>query len=201
MKIGDQLESLGISLLYKPLSRNIRGNSFCKDGVWQIIVNSSDIVERKNFTIAHEFFEIYLDNDKSFTIKEKHIMANKLAAEFLVPEKIMRDAAHINDLFELKEIFPEASYELIARRLCDYIPVVITIFDNRLITARFASPGMNFPVNPSKAEIGVLEKCHKKETNIKEHHDLFRIAGYYLKEVNGIRRVIIILELNDPLII
>jgi len=201
MELGEQIKSLGISLLYKPLDNNIRGNSFCKNGVWHIVINNNDMTERQNFTIAHELFEIHLYNDSTLTTMEKHMQANEYAAELLLPESEFKAAVHSYNLFELKELFPEASHEVIARRLIKFIPAVVTILDNKNITSRFASSGINYPSAPSKEEINVIERCYEREILIEVATDTFEMNGYFLNEMNGIKRVITILELNEIAVI
>ncbi|MFC1564829.1 ImmA/IrrE family metallo-endopeptidase [candidate division KSB1 bacterium] len=191
---------MGISLLYKPLGEGIRGNSFRKNGIWHIVINKNDMTERRNFTIAHELFEIHLSGDNSLSLEEKHKLANEYAAEFLLPESDFRNPAHCLDLYELKEVFPEVSHEVIARRLISFIPAVITIFDNRIITSRFASRGINYPLSVSGEEISLMEECYKSESKIDSCQDTYKICGYYLEEMNGIKRVILILELDELII-
>ena len=125
--IRKKAEEMGVTILEEENPSDMRGTTFKIKGKWYITVNPDDTEERKNFTIAHELAEIILHDNNELTIDEKHKMADYMAAEFLMPEIDFKKVLFNNDLYELKKLYSNCSYEAIARRMLNYIPQVLTI--------------------------------------------------------------------------
>ena len=145
MELTKLLSSKGIKVQLKNLQNDERGYVLKRNSSWKIIVNKNDPVERQNFTIVHEYFEIELYDRLDRSLDEKDNLANKLASEFHLPSDIFKSKLNTNNLLELKEFFPLVSHEVIAIRMCQFLPIVVTIFDNTAITSRFGSNNINYP--------------------------------------------------------
>jgi len=197
MHIREFIENEGIKILFRTLIPGTRGSMFQKENQWYIVVNRHDPPERQNFTIAHEYCEIQLHDDPGLTKDEKHRRANQAASELLLPQETFGQAVHKMDLHALKEAFPEVSYEVIARRILSFLPAVATIFDNGLCTGRFGSPHINFSQRPAPAELQAVRECYEKRQTVRIDEYPLHISAYYLPETNGVRRIILISEIDD----
>ncbi|MFC1477573.1 ImmA/IrrE family metallo-endopeptidase [candidate division KSB1 bacterium] len=197
MNIRQIVEQKGIHVRFERLSGNLRGSMFRKDNEWYILVNEEDPPERQNFTIAHEYAEILLNDEPGILLDEKHRQANRMAAELLLPEDVFRNSLCEKDLHALKNNFPDVSYEVIARRMTHFLPVVITIFDNGSLTARTGPDTINYPRAVSAEETEVVRQCYETGKTVRVENPPLCICGYYLEETNGIRRVILITEVDD----
>jgi Zn-dependent peptidase ImmA (M78 family) len=188
------VESKGIAVLFRQLAPGIRGSTFKKNGKQYIIVNKLDSPERQNFTIAHEYCEIQLENKTDLPLDEQHQLANIMAGELLLPDDEFKPAVNRYDLHELKKIFPSVSYEVIARRLVQFKPLVVTIFDNGLVTSRFGSPLIRFPQSATQLEQTTAQSCYETKKTVSVSEPLMTVSGYYIEETNGIVRVYITAE-------
>jgi len=195
--IRKKAEEMGVTILEEENPSGMRGTAFKVNGKWYITVNPNDTEERKNFTIAHELAEIILYDNDELTIDEKHKMANNMAAEFLMPEIDFKKVLFHNDLYELKKLYSNCSHEAIARRMLDFIPQVLTIFDNRAIYTRMASESINFPSSPAKSELEVAEKCYQTRNKHEKTEENLKITGYFIDEGRGVERVILLTEVLD----
>jgi len=97
----------------------------------------------------------------------------------------------------LKAAFPDASYEVIARRIPSFIPSVISIFDNELLTSRFGSEDINFPVHVSPLEMRAVRQCYMTGEKITLEEFPVCVTCYSLEEMNCIRRVIAVAEIDE----
>jgi len=195
--IRKKAEQMGVTILEEENPSDMRGTTFKIKGKWYITVNPDDTEERKNFTIAHELAEIILYDNNELTIDEKHKMSNYMAAEFLMPECDFKKALFNNDLYALKKLYSNCSHEAIARRMLNFIPQVLTIFDNRAIYTRIASESINFPSSPAKSELEVVEKCYQIRNKYEKTEENLKITGYFIDEGRGVERVILLTEILD----
>jgi len=193
--IRKKAEEMGVTILEEENPSDMRGTAFKVEGKWYITVNPNDTEERKNFTIAHELAEIILYDNNELTIDEKHKMANNMAAEFLMPGIDFKKALFRSDLYELKKLYSNCSHEAIARRMLNFIPQVLTIFDNRAIYTRIASESINFPSSPAKTELEVAEKCYQTRNKHEKIQENLKITGYFIDEGRGVERVILLTEI------
>lgn len=136
---------LGLTIQIEPLLKT-RGYSRMRWNLGTIVIGSKNPnkSERKQFTIAHEIGEMLLKG----RVEEAHLeeACNLMAVGLLLPKAwFKRDAEASNfDLLELKKVYSTASHELIAFRMLEFKPMIITIFDNgRLYRRKSSYP---FPV-------------------------------------------------------
>ena len=143
-----------------------------------IFVGQADRPERLQWAVAHELGEmaahrvfqqaaIAPDRDQP-GLREQ--LANELARRILLPRRPFEAAARKAnwDLMELKETFPSASHELIARRMLDLpSPALITVFDHGRVHWRRT----NQPVSPpplSPDEQALMQQVHQSQA----YHEL-----------------------------
>lgn len=195
-KIREFVTGKGIRIIAESLSSGMRGSTFQKNGIWYILINRDDPEERQNFTIAHEYSEIQLYDDPSLDNNEKHHLANRMASELLLPEETFGTLVHELDLHQLKEEFPEVSYEVIARRYPHFLSCVVTIYDNFEQTARFGSDTIRFPHTPSPVESGAVKQCYDTQDTVVIEEPPLKVRCYLLTETNNIKRVICIAEVD-----
>ncbi|MGQ9503551.1 MAG: hypothetical protein ACUVQG_00850 [Thermogutta sp.] len=108
---------------------------------WLLLLRGEVRPERLQWAAAHEIGEIlaldamvYLGWDvNELQPAGREWLANEIAKRLLLPfPQFLMDGRELGwDLIRLKERYPHASHEVIARRMLDApIPLVITIFDN-----------------------------------------------------------------------
>jgi hypothetical protein len=141
-------QTLGLTIQIDPLLKT-RGYSRRRWNLGAIVVGSKNPnkSERKQFTIAHEIGEVLLKGRVEEACLEE--ACNLVALGLLLPEEwFKRDAeASDFDLLELKKVYSTASHELIAFRMLEFKPMIITIFDNGRLYRR--SNSYPFPVKTS----------------------------------------------------
>lgn len=101
------IRKLGITLVYRPLSENSFGIS-CMSGQKRfILVNSNSTRGRQHFTIAHELYHLYFDEnpmphmcDDGVNGEEKN--ANRFASSLLMPREGVLTMVSKEDVFEHK---------------------------------------------------------------------------------------------------
>ena len=131
---------LGLTIHIDPLLKT-RGYSLTRWDLGTIIVGSKNPnkSERKQFTVAHEIGEMSLKG----RVEEDHLeeASNLMAVNLLLPRGwFKRDAeAYDFDLLKLKKTYSTASHELIAFRMLEFRPMIITIFDNGRLYRRKSS--------------------------------------------------------------
>ena len=112
-----------------------------------------------------------------------------------MPEIDFKKALFRSDLYELKKLYSNCSHEAIARRMLNFIPQVLTIFDNRAIYTRIASESINFPTFPAKSELEVVEKCYQTKNKYEKTEENLKITGYFIDKGRGVERVILLTEI------
>ena len=127
MNLDKVADSFNLPIYEKSLKRELAGCFIAKNGESAIVINESDPVVRKRFTIAHELghFISYKLQDKPQSIiydergalatmgtDPEEIFANKFAAELLMPENIFikqreenKDKAHAIRIDAIKDYF------------------------------------------------------------------------------------------------
>lgn len=119
-----------------------------------------------NFGVAHEIYEAVLPDECSG--RERHMRANQLAAELLMPRHWVHLAVEElgYDVVALAEKFV-VSCEAMALRLMQFYELGVTIMDNGRIIRRSASEGFTIPaslVSQEKEAIRILANgCEKAE--------------------------------------
>ena len=163
-----------------------------------VVLDESLTPERANWAYCHELAHLKLDHPRTPPLDStEEVMqeneANRLASELLLPAEDFRAHLH-RPLTELKGIFPQASYEVIARRRMTYRPGLLTIIDNGKITARLAPDGWNKPARLFPLEKEAYDAClsDKGEVNLSE--EAMQVEATYVDEGRGVVRVILFLE-------
>jgi predicted transcriptional regulator len=133
-------KGLGLAIQIDPLLKT-RGYSRRRWDLGTIVVGSKNPgkSERKQFTIAHELGEISLKGKVEGTHLEE--ASNLMAINLLLPRGWFKRDAEASgfDLLELKKIYSTASHELIALRMLEFRPMIVTIFDNGRLYRRKGS--------------------------------------------------------------
>ena len=117
-----------------------RGQNFRFRGKNFIEVDARDRRVRQNFTIAHEILEVELEKITQKSA-ERHRMASVFAPCLLMPSNWFQRACLDcdYDLFEVKKMFDNVSYEAAALRMLAFAPAVVTVCDNGKVTNRKTS--------------------------------------------------------------
>lgn len=195
--VRKKAEEMGITILEEDSPSDVKGTAFKIGEKWYITVNPQDTEERKSFTIAHEIAEIMLYDDKELSNDDKHKIANFIAGEILMPKEEFKKDIYQNDLYQLKKIYSNCSYEAISRRMLNFMPQILTIFDNKKKYIRIASESIRFPQNLTKAELDVVEKCYELKSRYEKNEENLKIIGYFIDEGRGVERVILLTEILD----
>lgn len=124
------IRKLGVTLVYRPLSENSFGIS-CRSGEKRfMLVNSNSTRGRQHFTIAHELYHLYYDEnptphicDSVVSAEEKN--ANRFAASLLMPregvlsmvsnEEIAGHAVTLATVLRMEQMFGVSRMTLLIR--------------------------------------------------------------------------------------
>lgn len=163
------------------------------------IVLDPDLYEpRMNWRFCHELAHIILGHTKQDTVsQEMELEAESYAAELMLPTAEFRPLVCSMDVGKLKELFPHASWEVIARRWAEFRPAVITIFDNGRQTSRWGPQEFNYPLKLTSIERSVISKCYDIRESITESDSNFSLTAYFIDVGSGVERVILLTELLD----
>jgi len=159
----------------------------------EIVLNRHLPPERRNWTFCHELGHIILGHSaRPNDLEERE--ADACAAELMLPERdFAADAANL-DLDKLKALYPHASYEVLARRCLQYMPALLTIFDNGEITFRAASFNLAFPKRPAPIEMEVFSCCLNNKAKFEKSDDTMNVKGWYIDQRPPVIRIILISE-------
>lgn len=187
-------EQYNVSVRFEPLGEGVRGYKIDNE----IVLNEYNPPERRNWTFCHELGHVVLGHSITPTdIEERE--ADEFAAETMLPQRdFIPDSGDI-DLDKLKELYPHASYEVLARRSLRFGRGVVTIFDGGQLTARMGSEDINFPPAPIQEEMDALrECCENKGACVKTAKDL-TISGYYVDQGRPVVRVFLVTRPLDDI--
>ena len=185
-------EQYKVNFRLHPLGEGVRGYKL-EDKDDEIVLNELNPPERRNWTFCHELAHIILGHPaEPDDIEERE--ADQLAAELMLPERDFIPDSKGMDLERLKELYPHASYEVIARRCLQFNMGVMTIFDQKQLTRRLGSIGMNYPLLPSPEELNVMRECSRIKSNYTQETEALFIKGYYIDQERDIIRVILITQ-------
>ncbi len=164
-----------------------------EDGDLMVVVLDSSLPdERQHFSLAHEAAHLILGHTGDVSPQEEQ-EANFLASELLLPDPPFSDFAYEN-LRGLKDAFPQASFEALARRRQQFIPSVLTIMDDGLITRRLTSDEFSAPFQITPHERHTLQECLHTGEDQDETGDGIRLHATYVDEGRGVVRVLLIVE-------
>ncbi len=180
----------GVNLRFEtPLPDGVPAYKYDTDNGSDVVLDSSLPDERLNFALAHEVAHILL-NHSGYIEEDEEWEANRMASHLLLPEDEFAPNATMG-LRELKELFPHASFEAIARRRLAFVQGVLTIADNGRIRSRitsefFAAPSM---VTPPEQEL-----LRESLENSEDLHVLGEGVSWnatYVNDGRGVERVLL----------
>ena len=180
-------EKYGVQVRTVPLAEGVRGYKI--DNV--VVLNELEPPERRNWTFCHETAHVILGHNADPSDSEER-EADKMAAEMMLPADDFLRTSRDLDLEKLKSIYPHASWEALARRVLQFNPAVLTIFDEGKLTLRRASGELNFTPAPLKEELNLSGCCYKNKCHHTEYYNDTTVKGYYIDEGRGVRRVILL---------
>ena len=187
--IGKIADEYNVKVRLRALEEDTRG--YIIDG--EIVLNRFLYPERRNWTFCHELGHLVLGHSDHPSMEEDRA-ADRFAAELMLPEgDFMRDS-RCRNLEELKRIYPHASYEAIARRLGQFQPVVMSIFDDGQLTFRGGSPQIVFPQNPFPEELAIVDRSFREKRSLEESSPLMNLKAFYIDQGREVVRVILISE-------
>jgi Zn-dependent peptidase ImmA (M78 family) len=153
--------------------------------------------ERKNFAFCHELAHRLLDHHvREVLSDEMEHEANLLATDLLLPPDSFRRDAMTYHLDRLKELYPQASWEVIARARLVLIPAVLTILDNGQRTLRMAPNGYQYPYHLLPVEHEVFRHCIDKRQHYVLQEDAIHTHGFFVDNGTGVLRVILWTEIE-----
>ncbi len=183
--------------IYIDSNLNTRGYSRKRWDIHTIMVGSKNPgkSERKHFTIAHEIGEVLLADKVGLNFLED--ASNLMAVSLLLPRDwFQNDAEALQfDLLALKRRYSTASHEVIAYRMLDIKPLVITIFDNgRLYRRKSSYPAPVERIHPLETEC--LNAVSDRAERVLLEDDKASVTGWPVFRDNW-RRVILKTEFRD----
>jgi hypothetical protein len=182
-------EQYNIKVRFHPLGEDIRGYKM-ED---EIVLNSQNPIERNNWTLCHELGHIILRHSAEPTEEEER-EADSFAGETMLPAKDFARDAKGFDLPRLKELYPHASYEVLARRCLQFYPGCMTIFDQEELTLRLGSEGFAFNAVPTPNEMKVMKQCYRMKDGYSLNNENIYIQGFYIDQGRDVVRVILMAE-------
>ncbi|MCB7129561.1 MAG: ImmA/IrrE family metallo-endopeptidase [Candidatus Brocadiales bacterium] len=189
-------KALGISV-HIDRELGTRGYSRSRWGIGVIMLGSNNpgMSVRKHFTVAHEIGEMMLAGKVGQGYVED--ASNHMAVSLLLPgDWFHRDAEATEfDLTALKNLYSTASNEIIAYRMVDFKPLIITIFDNGKLYRRKSSYATR-----AKKVFPLETKCMKAVNDRAEQvmlkDDGMSVTGWPIFK-DGWKRVITKTEIED----
>lgn len=108
-----------LTLIFYPMGKNVSGICYKGNKSNIIAINSSMSQGRQNFSLAHELYHLYFDNDKESHIStvsigqgsDKEKSADQFASYFLIPQVslydklLKKDKIDIEDVIELEQFY------------------------------------------------------------------------------------------------
>ncbi len=192
--LDDLAEAHGVPYRFAAISEGHR--SYLIDRT--VVLNETLTPERANWAYCHELAHLKLEHPHNPPLnaaeeREQENEANLLASELILPDSQFAGVSH-QSLSELKVLFPHASHEVIGRRRLNYRPGLLTIYDNRDMTARLAPDGWSCPTRLFPIEFKALEACSKSRSAVNFSEGNMRIEATFVDEGRGVERVILFME-------
>ncbi len=122
--------------------------------------------------------------------------ANKLAVELMLPELEFRRKMATMEFLEIRNCYPHASWEVVARRWAQLRPALLTIYDNGLLKIRTAPDGFHYPARPTEPELDLLRQTIESREHLSLSDPPLLIASYFIDEGGGVERVILLTEIE-----
>jgi hypothetical protein len=163
-----------------------------------IVIDPDIYPPRRNWLFCHELAHIILGHTESDIFhSEMETEADELASELMLPRDEFRNNMKRMDLIRLKEKYSHASWEVIAHRWADERPAVLTIFDNNLLTNRYAPKGLSCPSQPTQPEIEMIQECSNIKENIIRtiaNGITLHLQVFFIDDGRGVERVLLLTE-------
>jgi hypothetical protein len=192
----DMARRHSVEVHLKRLSDGVRGYMIPER---TIVIDLDLSEERMNWTFCHELAHLLLKHGSA----ERHITtsdeneAHELAQDLLLPPESFRADVHRLSLPELKQRYPQASWEVIARTRLRYRPGIMTIFDNDRRTLRLAPPPLTCPPHLLPLEQSVRQALSASHPFASARDgDLF-VEGAFVDDGQGVQRVILVAESQE----
>lgn len=155
--------------------------------------------ERRQWAVAHEIGEHVshcvferLGIDAAEAAGAREAVANRFASRLLLPHDWFAAAAAETGgcLLALKECFPTASHELIARRLLDLSdPLVVAVFDHGKLQWRRSNLPGRLPAW-SAEEQAVWRRCHETGQPQERQNERWEVRAWPVHEPNWRREIV-----------
>ncbi len=146
--------------------------------------------ERQNFSLAHEVAHVLLGHSGELGPLEEN-EADTLASELLLPREQFEPEAWRN-LRELKELFPHASFEALARRKITLTPGGLTIWDNMKLVRRLSGLEFALPPHPTQPEFQLAKQAYEQRSDVTVEGDGYSLEATYVDEGRGVIRVLLL---------
>ena len=165
-----------IELHLKCLTDGVRGYSIPER---TIVIDLNLSEERMNWTFCHELAHLLQGHGKpDGPVTAQHERdAHEHAQDLLLPPDTFRPDAYRFSLIELKERYPQASWEVIARTRVRHRPGVLTIFDNGKRTVRTAPPPLRYPSALHPLEQAVKQSLDANHPMAHRSEDGLQVEG------------------------
>lgn len=183
-----------LRVVVKRLDEGLR--AYLMDGV--VYLEESLSQERMNFAFCHELAHHLLDHHNHQVLSdEMEREANERAADLLLPPETFRQDAMTYPLDHLKEHYPQASWEVIARSKLRLVPAILTILDNGQRTLHIAPDDYQFPYNLLPIEEEVFRRCMETRGHVSSEGISVQTHGYFVDTGEGVVRVILWTEIDE----
>ena len=185
-----------IELQLKRLTDGVRGYSIPER---TIVIDLDLSEERMNWTFCHELAHLLQGHGKpDGPVTTQHEReAHDHAQDLLLSPETFHPDAHQLSLTELKERYPQASWEVIARTRVRHKPGVLTIFDNDKRTVRTAPPPLHYPSKLHPLEHEVKQFLNANNPTAHRNGDDLQVEGVFIDEGRGVERIILIADAID----
>lgn len=179
----------GLTLVFYPLGENISGMCVKDGGIKLIAINSMMSYGRQRFSLAHELYHLYYDDESGFNVCSKELdpknenekCADQFASYFLAPYKSLRS--------EIKKVSggaPLSVQHVIA--LEQYFGISRLAMLWRLVSERWLDTEdldeYRSDVSLSAKQLGYDDKLYRP-TPVESQK---RTYGHYLKQVDELRQ-------------
>jgi len=163
-----------------------------------IYLDESLSQERRNFAFCHELAHKLLNHHLQDVLSEEmESEANRLAADLLLPPETFPKDALAFPLDHLKQLYPQASWEVIARAKLLLVPALLTIFDNGKQILRNSHEAVQFLPNLLPVELEVFRQCLAVRKHCEMQEGMVRTEGYFVDTGQGILRVLLWTEFDE----
>jgi len=177
-----------LTLVFYPMGDHVSGMCIKNDGNPVIAVNSNMSVGRQRFSIAHELFHLYFDENKQSTVcaikigsgNEVERVADQFASYFLMPPVALSEAIKkmssstanlgIKEIVKLEQYFGVSRLSMLCR----------LIIDNKLTLQQ--SEQFRQGVIRSAVNLGYDDSLYKPLPENKQ----YKTYGYYIQQAEEI---------------